>query len=431
MKNRKKFLICSIFIILCIVSVTFIAVNILKSNKHTEAVTLLDKVLTKNEALEDINYMMKMLEVYHAAWLEDDSKIPELVQQQYQTEVEKLGKTVSTVELWRATASILHVMQDAHTYVNYSFGGNPYVVEDASIFKNAEIISIDKIPMEDIIETYKKYSSYESEDYPGYIFLKENLYLADGFLHLVGIDTSDGVDYEINKNGTITSYHVNMVPYTKAVNFPIPSDSNASSFVNYKIDKEKSLGVFTLTSCIVNEEYTKELNAFFSEVFDNNIQDVILDLRENSGGNSGVANQFLEYINVDKYYSFGEKYYRDGEQLVKMDCLETNMKKSQTFDGNIYVLTSVETFSAATDFAAMISDNHLGVIIGETSGNNPTCYMDSKKFQLPISTMNLYVSYKHQYRIDKSKIGKFLIPDYKVEADKALDKAYELITGNE
>ena len=54
-----------------------------------------------------------------------------------------------------------------------------------------------------------------------------------------------------------------------------------------------------------------------------------------------------------------------------------------TYTGKIYILTAVRTFSSATDFAAAISDNKLGEIVGETSGNMPTSYGDILTFQTP------------------------------------------------
>ena len=79
------------------------------------------------------------------------------------------------------------------------------------------------------------------------------------------------------------------------------------------------------------------------------------------------------------------------------------------------------------DFATVIQDNGIGKVIGETPGNMPTAYGDKRGFQLPESKLVLSVSYKKFYRVDINKSIEPLIPDYTVEADKALEKLVEYI----
>ena len=57
----------------------------------------------------------------------------------------------------------------------------------------------------------------------------------------------------------------------------------------------------------------------------------------------------------------------------------------------------------------------------------PTAYGDKLGFQLPESKLVLSVSYKKFYRVDINKSIEPLIPDYTVEADKALEKLVEYI----
>ena len=103
----------------------------------------------------------------------------------------------------------------------------------------------------------------------------------------------------------------------------------------------------------------------------------------------------------------------------------------QVFDGQLYVLTNIKTYSAAMDFAMLIADNDLGIIVGEPSGNLPDSYGDILSFQMPNSKLMLCVSHKRWYRIDRSKSGQPIRPDYEVESSEALEKVYELIDGLE
>lgn len=71
--------------------------------------------------------------------------------------------------------------------------------------------------------------------------------------------------------------------------------------------------------------------------------------------------------------------------------------------------------------------NTKGVIVGEASGNLPDSYGDCLYFQLPNSKLAVSISYKKWYRIDQTKSGEPIVPDYETSSGEALDKVYELI----
>ena len=55
----------------------------------------------------------------------------------------------------------------------------------------------------------------------------------------------------------------------------------AKPFFEYKLDLDRGVGIFTLRQCDYNEEYRSGLRNFFTEVNENNIHSVIVDLRGN------------------------------------------------------------------------------------------------------------------------------------------------------
>ena len=70
-------------------------------------------------------------------------------------------------------------------------------------------------------------------------------------------------------------------------------DADEKPFVSYRIDVPGSLAILTLNECENSEEYRTCLQEMFTEVKAENIRNVAVDLRENGGGNSMVANEFL------------------------------------------------------------------------------------------------------------------------------------------
>ena len=71
----------------------------------------------------------------------------------------------------------------------------------------------------------------------------------------------------------------------------LPSDNN--DYVYYEIDAEKSLAVLTLKHCWINDHYRDVLREMFTEIKENNIRNLAIDLRGNGGGNTYVANELL------------------------------------------------------------------------------------------------------------------------------------------
>lgn len=160
-------------------------------------------------------------------------------------------------------------------------------------------------------------------------------------------------------------------------------------------------------------------------MFSENISNIVIDLQKNGGGNSSVMFPFLNYLGAENC-SLGRWDTRYGWYLKKGKEVIWNSKKlTQTFEGQVYVLMNTNTFSAAESFAEVLRDNDLAILVGETSGNKPDCFIDIVTFQMPHSKFFLDISYKKNYRIDQNKSGQPLTPDY--ITDQPMEKVYELI----
>ena len=209
------------------------------------------------------------------------------------------------------------------------------------------------------------------------------------------------------------------------------SSNEDYSFVSYEIDENKNLAILYLNECNYNDEYINCVNKMFTKVKELDIENVAVDLRGNGGGYSTVANEFIRYLNVDEYLEWGDEQRYGLFMYKKGTHNRSNYKYDDlVFDGNVYILTSVSTFSAAMDFAEYIKDNNLGTIIGEASGNNPSSYGDIVVFKLPNSGMQLSVSRKKWHRIDTTKEGELIEPDIPCNSSEVYEALYKAIGVN-
>lgn len=380
----------------------------------------LNTVLNSEQAQKDLKYVYDTVRANHPLFLIDDGAEKRFGDVYIKLRRELMDKDSVTVnELWEKSAELVCTLDDAHTIVTVS--GTEYVnggSEISTAYKSGTLLSIDGISADSMKEHFKKVFPYEPQVsfYADYMFGEALQY--GSWLTLLGADVSDGIDVVIGENNE--TKHFDMTDE--------PPERKQLDLCSYKIDKENSLGIFTLNRCEMSQEYTEKLSEFFGKVKDNDIKNVAVDLRSNGGGTTEVINEFLRYINISDYKLFGGTDIRIGGNLISYrDEITPNKPVDNAFDGKVYVLTSNYTFSSAMDFATVIQDNGIGKVIGETPGNMPTAYGDKLGFQLPESKLVLSVSYKKFYRVDINKSIEPLIPDYTVEADKALEKLVEYI----
>tara|TARA_B100000809_G_scaffold57208_1_gene53272 strand:+ start:146 stop:2002 length:1857 start_codon:yes stop_codon:yes gene_type:complete len=202
------------------------------------------------------------------------------------------------------------------------------------------------------------------------------------------------------------------------------------------------------------------------------IQNLVIDLRNNPGGNLTLGIQLLYFLTdqeglkgfsdfaytSDIYksyfpseYSELEKKYPNGFSKNKLvlnknsDNLfyEITNRKSKyyvpenrpVFKGKVFVISNYRTGSAAAMLTTLFQDNNIGTIIGTSVGNNPTGATTYTPMKLPKTKASISIATTYQERPNKEK-GKIQIPDYWVEysiedlilgKDPYLEKIKELI----
>ena len=163
------------------------------------------------------------------------------------------------------------------------------------------LIAVDGVKIVDLLEQKKDLYCYETESW-GLSRINNDLTSAEG-LYFLGFDLTDGVNYTYadaaGGEHTFTYYADDFIPLDEYRIFNNITETESKPFVYYELDTEKSLAVLTLTSCVFNEEYRNRVNEMFTEVKEKGIENIAVDIRDNGGGNSQVANEFIRYLDVD------------------------------------------------------------------------------------------------------------------------------------
>ena len=384
-----------------------------------------EAVLTSGQAIEDLDYMMTFLKKDHPACY---GGVPSEVEERYNTvraELESVD-TITVNGLCQKTEYVLSCLHDGHTYTfpkyNYHYLRASYSDELAGY----KTVSVNGLSIDDLAKQSTDLISFEAESWE--ITRIRSLYFTLEGLDYLGLDNTE-VTYVFEKDGQTITRTYTQEDYALLDEIEMKTDNSApESFVSYTIDEEKSLAIMTLTSCRANAEYNKAVKDMFTEVKNKNIQHVAVDIRGNGGGSDAVIGEFFRYLDFDQYKTCGLEWRLGFIKVPYPVNYEKNDKVNDLlFKGDFYLLTSSGTFSSGMLYAQYVKDNQIGTIIGEAPGNDPNGYGEVAYFALPNSKIFMSVSTKHFVRADQNA-GTYLVePDIACDADKALEKLYEVI----
>ncbi|MDR4953963.1 S41 family peptidase [Chryseobacterium sp. ES2] len=151
-----------------------------------------------------------------------------------------------------------------------------------------------------------------------------------------------------------------------------------------------------------------------------NTNALIIDLRENQGGDNGMLLLFCSYF-FDKKTDLYTTYFRHKEKTV-VNSTQKDVSGAKYLHKKIYILTSTSTFSAAEALAYFLQQHKLAEVIGEKTPGaaNPVDHFVIQNQYLllvPTGKVSSSIDYKNWEHIG-------VIPDQEVKAKDALKAAH-------
>lgn len=448
----------------------------------------------QNQLLEDYGFMLKTLEETHPnlyAYIPENEFVEK-------TDIlrKSIDRPLTESEFFKILYKTVSLIKQGHTMVFGDPGFRDFLEEgglsfpftikyaDGQIFidenhsasktpvKGSELIAINRIPVSQIIDDITPYLRVRPNGFIGST-LEFNwarcLWLEYGF------DRNFAISYILPNGDTIRSCTVAGVN-----NEPKKSKNPDKGKFNFNIDQNRSTAVITLNSFEFDyEEYDSLLYTSFRSIKENNTENLIIDIRDNKGGNGNLVGMLVDYLTDRPYIATSSslvktseatrecytthpvfvnaieqarKAENESEEFLQLtDCfLEkpagtiTTLPADEVipsynenrFKGNLYILTSHNTFSGATAFAVIIKDNKIGYIVGEETSDNPTDYGCIMLFQLPNTGITIQNSTLYSVRPAGYDDFHGVIPDFKVkstysefpgEKDKVMNYTYWLI----
>jgi C-terminal processing protease CtpA/Prc len=346
------------------------------------------------------------------------------------------------------------------------------LTDNKSIGEGAEILSINGINSKEILDTLLTYAPTD-----GYAATRQIQIISGNFSRyfqaIYGMDSI--FNLELNNGTTSQKLTLKGLPNAEVNKRSTDryGDSNRDERMLAYKELSTSVGYMKIQSFDKDyiregkQKYKKFLKKSFETIQKNTINQLIIDLRGNSGGEdnygatlaSHLLDKSFNYYNrmeaVTKKFRFNKYSHDKGfniiGKLLKKDKdkpgtytynFSRQVKKQKpmknVFEGELIVLIDGGTFSAASEIAAILHSNNRATFIGEETGGgyygNNSAMMYG--IQLPNSRINYYLPVIRYYvAVDNPAFeGRGLIPDismpetyldYVSEEDEVLMKALE------
>jgi hypothetical protein len=378
-----------------------------------------------------------------------------------------------------------------------------------------ELLSINDVPIDTFFNAIKPYLGEESEEMMYNSVASKVLFGRTVFLKQLGLENKSNPDSmkltvkdSLNR---VNSYTIHAVKYKDGIKWSTNGFSTRKSIVNtdsgniYRFYPEHKLAYLQLNTFLDKRSFVKGIKdeapivflpfamnmlrkaykgkpsgrlsnvkpgtenmtqfyeEFFAKLKTTDCENLIIDVRNNSGGDIFYTYQLISFLTNKpevkfftrfvKYTDFYaqindarkikqnldllEKRKINYDTLVNITSLEDDYKvfekmnnpefeyyvntEGKKFEGSVYVLTSPNSASAATAFPVMVQDNKIGTIVGLSPANRTAKQSSFEKFRLPNTSIVISMSPIYFLRPDESNTNEILIPDYPVPIELSND----------
>lgn len=412
---------------------------------------------SKNQIHEDIVYFLQNAEEIHPNLYHCISRVQ--LNRNIDSLLNTLPDSLSVLRTYRAFAETTAFIGEGHTGTNLpkeikkqlnegTFQSIPLQVTDYennyfeanlvtkdTIKKGIKVRAINGIPSKNI---FKEIIALKG-GLPSFKKISAINYFRF-YLTAIGISSPYVIDYEYNGN----KYTNNLNSISdKEFNKKITKKTDARS---YTFNIIITYGYLNIKSMVNYEQFTRFCDSVFMVIDNQHVQKLVIDLRENGGGNSELGRYLLDYLTDKPYRMAGsserkvsqqfkdhiedpeyKQFYGGYEKYLKMpngSLLELSgtshkpLDHAHKYHGRLCFLIGAYTFSSANMLAATIKDFKLSTLIGEPTGEPGNDYGELCDVKLPETNFICFTSTTFFARPNNNKSdNQAIIPDYLVKRD--------------
>ena len=387
--------------------------------------------------------------------------------------------------------SIISLLEDGHTIVNEIYNSEllypfQFLEDDNGIHLFAamekdnshigkQVMSLNGIKIEDVINKFCNIISAGNPYEYGLRFLNfVNRYSTWQNVGLVRSDSTLVLEFT---DGTSLNLKPLDMKGQRLSNKIKPFENNPRQYnkqpFSYKILSEKNICYLQFDKCMDRESlrsqyantnlneaqrdkleenlkkipvFEEVLNEMFSEIENQQVKTLVIDVRYNGGGNSILCNNLLSRLSSKSikthsitYISNSSSMQPDAPDVIKynnnfLPSYNSGDNKS-TFKGNVIFLQGKNTYSSAGILITNAVDNNIDIVVGDRSTFSPTHYGDILNWTLPNTGIQITMSSKYFIRPNEMNIANYIEPDVYIpmmckDLIDGSDKCWEWIINN-
>ena len=430
------------------------------------------QTFSKEQVLEDLAYLRESLEEAHYNLYTYVTK--EAFDRNYEEVKSMVDKdSLSLLETTSLFQAVISKANNGHTEISFpgssygayaNAGGTLFPLEiafengKALIRKNwstnpaltvgSQIISINEQPIEKVLAQMYPLLSAERRYFK---LAKLELYSFPR-LYWQAFGEQKAFTIEVLKEGTLERFEINSIhlinDYEMKRSDPFSGERTLQFFKHAAYVNPGNFGGD-------EEKYQAFIDSAFVEINEKNLPNLIIDLRNNLGGNDSFSDYLMSYIadqpfqwssefslktsailkaHVRKHYDVTQPFWKSVITHKDGSIYPYTFEKydpqpiEKRFVGKVYVLINRQTHSQAAVTAAQIQDYELATIVGEETGDFPSLYASQYNYNLPNTGINVKISKGYIVRVNGSKKAEGVIPDIWIQ-DHLLDEDDEILTG--
>lgn len=435
-------------------------------NKAKRAeVGICSELVPPDKLKEDLDFLFKTIEDVHPnmyAYISEAEFAPHR-----ENLYRQIDRPMTRLKFYKQVAPVLAKLKNGHTFV-YPFTKEfkEYLEKGGKIFPLAirhdgeDIILVrhygsESLPMggtiltiggEDARQKMARFATYVAaecrETNPAILerdeMLWSLLWLEYGAAHILSIRIR-------GPGGTIKDYAIRAVTPEEAKAIRSEMGLRAKKRYIYRHLREYDTGIIEITSFTSTEQarFEQFLRNTFLEIQEKGVSNLIIDIRQNPGGDSRLSSMLLGYLTekpIREFEEFGIKFspqlckakpeYREAlqrafpERSFEIGSYVTFSAKDWpaqqpeenplSFGGRTFVLVGPQTASTSVMFASAIRGLSVGTLVGAETMDTTSLYGECFNITLPNTGVQASVACKYFLLVGGKDDGRGLLPDYEV-----------------
>ena len=211
---------------------------------------------------------------------------------------------------------------------------------------------------------------------------------------------------------------------------------NSIENLSFSIDEDNNVALMTIRSFVYYgpdfSQFETYVNNSMNQLNERKIDNLIIDIRGNGGGDPNCANHLLRYISKKSYQYFHEN------NMGYPDLKKEIQPFENAFDGATYMIIDGGCGSTSGHLCSLVKYNKTALLVGQTSGATYKCHDNSGNITLPNTKLNLHIA-RNTFKtaVKGMTMSEGVMPDilitkslsdWATDNDSVLDSIFQIIS---